>query len=153
MVTQGLEGAMHGLSGHEELVDPPVPRRPLPFSRAWLAAFVLAVIGIGWTAALDRFDDQAMAADVAALARVVGTIEAAPLEGGRLMVEQQLVELGLLVESPATNGDPQVEQAWSRVAAAAQRSQSVDASDVQAVRLMAADLRAALNDLEALLSR
>lgn len=143
---------MHGLSGHEELVDPPVARRPLPFSRAWLAAFVLAVIAIGWTAALDRFDDQAVAADVASLAKVVGTLEVAPPEGSRLLVEQQFVELGLLVDSPATNGDPQVEQAWSRVAATAQRSRSVDASDTQAVRAMTADLRAALNDLEGLVS-
>lgn len=143
---------MHGLSGYEELVDPPVARRPLPFSRAWLAAFVLAVIAIGWTAALDRFDDQATAADVAALAKVVGALEVAPAEGGRLFVEQQLVELGLLVESPATNGDPLVEQAWSQVAAAVQRAQSVDASDAEAVRLMAADLRAALNDLEEVVS-
>lgn len=139
---------MHGLSGYEELVDPPVTRRPLPFSRAWLAAFVLAVIGVGWVAAIDRFDAQAVVADAAELERLVTAFEAVdPAEDPRT-VSALLGELERLLEAPASNDDPRIERAWQQVAEASLRAQAIDPSDSGRMLRVVADLRTALDQLE-----
>jgi hypothetical protein len=144
---------MHGLSGYEGLVDPPVRRRPLPFSRAWLAAFVLAVIAIGWVAVVDRLDAQALVAEVAALERVVETLESVTAAEQSHLVSRQLLELEAIVDTPRTRGDARVERAWQRVAGVSRQSRGLDPSDPQQVRLIVADLRLAHEELDELTIR
>lgn len=142
---------MDGISGEELLVDPPVARRPLPFSRAWLAAFVLALIGIGWAGAVERFDDREVEADLDDLVDVVSELEAIDPTAEAHLVTRQFLRLETLVESPATNGDDRVERLWRRVGAISRRAFTIDASDPQAVRLIVADLQAAAAELAELI--
>jgi hypothetical protein len=144
---------VHGLSGYEELVDPPVTRRPLPFSRAWLAAFVLAVIGVGWVAAVDRFDTQAVLSDAAELERLVTALEAVDPAEDPPGVAALLVELDRLLEAPASNDDPRIERVWQQVSEASLRAQAIDPSDAGRMLRVVADLRTALGQLERLTER
>ncbi len=144
---------MTGLSGYEELVDPPVMRRPLPFSRAWLAAFVLAVIAVGWVAAVDRFDAQAVLADMAELERVVSALEAVDPAQDPRAVTALLMELERVLEAPATNDDPRIQRVWQQVAEARLRAEGIEPSDAGRMLRVVADLRTALDQLERLTER
>ena len=144
---------MPGLSGYEDLVDPPVMRRPLPFSRAWLAAFVLAVIAVGWVAAVDRFDAQAVLSDMAEFGQVVTQLEAVdPAEDPR-RVSALLVELERLLEAPASNDDPLIGQVWQQVYEASLRAQAIDPSDAGRMLRVVTDLRVAADQLQQLTAR
>jgi hypothetical protein len=142
-----------GLSGYEELVDPPVMRRPLPFSRAWLAAFVLAVIAVGWVAAVDRFDAQAVLSDIAELRLVVTALEAVDPADDPRRVSALLVELDRLLEAPASNDDPRIEGVWQQVSEASLRAQAIEPSDAGRMARVVSDLRTALDQLEQLTER
>jgi hypothetical protein len=144
---------MRGLTGYEELVDPPMARRPLPFSRAWLAAFVLAVVAVAWVASVSRFDAQVLEADVVTLQQVVSELEKVSSADQDHLVSRQLLQLRSLAEAPATNGDARVERVWRRVEEVTLRAEAIDPADPQAVRLIAADLRAAAVELEELTAR
>ncbi|MGF1666680.1 MAG: hypothetical protein ACFCVC_10465 [Acidimicrobiia bacterium] len=141
------------MSGHEDLVDPPVMRRPLPFSRAWLAAFVLAVIAVGWVAAVDRFDAQAVLSDGAELDRVVTQLEAVDPAEDHRRVSALLVELERLLEAPASNDDPLIGQVWQQVSEASLRAEAIDPSDAGRMLRVVTDLRAAADQLQQLTAR
>lgn len=141
---------MHGLSGYEELVDPPVARRPLPFSRAWVAAVVLAIIAVGWVAAVNRFDAQGIVSDVDSLAKMIDDFDELTAEEDSRIIAGNLEDVAALAAGARTGGDPRLTRAWDQVSSVTARARTVDLADPRAFGVITADLRAAFDELDAL---
>jgi hypothetical protein len=141
---------MHILSGHEDLVDPPVARRPLPFSRAWMAAFVLAVIAVGWVAAVNRFDAQGIVSDVDSLAKMIDDFDELTAGEDSRLIASDLEEVSALAAGARTGGDPRLARAWGQVSSVTEQARTADLADPRVFGVITADLRAAFDELDAL---
>lgn len=141
---------MHSLSGYEELVDPPVTRRPLPFSRAWMAAIVLAIIAVGWVAAVNRFDAQGIVSDVDSLAKMIDGFDELTAEEDSRILASDLEDVAALAAGARTGGDPRLARAWDRVSSVTVRARTADLADPHVVGAITADLRSAFDELDAL---
>lgn len=139
---------MRAMVGREEPVDPPVARRPLPFSRAWLAAFVLGVIAIGWTAVVVEFDGRAERSHVDRLRTVVDDMERAIAseEGYRLVKGAE--DLMAVTAARRDSGAEELDRLWNRVEILTARAQETPRSDVQSFTDIVARLRTASSELE-----
>lgn len=139
---------MRAMVGNEELVDPPVARRPLPFSRAWLAAFVLGIIAVGWTAVLIEFDIQSERAHVDRLDAAVSELAKAIATDEAYMVSRSLDDLATVTAGRAASGAEDVDRMWSRVDVITRRAQTLDVSDMTVMSEVLADLEAATQELD-----
>lgn len=139
---------MRAMVGREEPVDPPVLRRPLPFSRAWLAAFVLGVIAVGWTAIVVEFDGRAERAHVERLRAVVGDMERALVseEGYRLVRGTE--DLIAITAARPDSGAEELDRIWNRVEILTTRAEETPREDLQSFTDIVARLRTASSELE-----
>lgn len=139
---------MRAMVGTEELVDPPVATRPLPFSRAWFAAFVLAIIAIGWTAVLIDFDTRSERAHVDRLEAAVGGLEKAIDAGEGYMVSRSLDDLATVSAGRVDTGAEEIDRMWSRVDLLTKRAQEVAGDDAVTLSAVVDELRSVSSELD-----
>ena len=141
---------MQAMVGTEEPVDPAVARRPLPFSRAWMAAFLLAVIAIGWTAIVDQFDGLSERSHVARLDAVVAEMERALASDEPYRLVKGAEELTAVAAGRADSGAESLDRIWNRVEVLTAEARTIDRSDTVAYENIVRRLRAAATELDAL---
>lgn len=137
---------MDVLVGSEPTEKPAPPWAFFPVA-AWLAALMALMLVAGWMAATDHFDHLAVRADLARLQQVVTELDRAVQGGESYMFTEPIGELTTLVQSPATDGDPEVMTVWDRIASVVIDASTVDRSDPDAMRALVAELRRAQGDL------
>jgi hypothetical protein len=138
---------MQAMVGAEEPVDPAVARRPLPFSRVWVAAFVLGLLAIGWTAALVQFDQRAEQAHVLRLDRVVGDLEKAVGSNEAFRVTRSVESLRTVAAGRSDSGAEELDEVWRTVTRLTAQAASADPRDVTSVEPIVDALRAATDEL------
>ena len=139
---------MRVLVGIEEPVDPAVVRRPLPFSRAWLAAFVLGVIAVGWMAVLAEFDTRTERAHVDQLDAAVRELEKAVVGGEGYLISRSLEDLVTVTAGRKPTGAEDLDRMWVRIDLLTKRAQDLTSSDMEALSGVVDDLRAVSTELD-----
>ena len=144
---------MRAMVGTEEPVDPAVVRRPLPFSRVWMAAFVLAVIAVGWTAIVVEFDTLSARSHVQRLDEVVTGMESAlRAEEGYLLVKGA-EDLMIVTSARPASGAEALDTIWDRVEVLSTQAGNIDRTDLAGFAQVVQQLRAATDELAALVER
>ncbi len=143
---------MRAMVGTEEMVDPPVVTRPLPFSRAWFAAFVLALIAIGWTAVLIDFDTRSERAHVDRLAAAVGGLEKAIAEDEGYTISRRLDDLATVSAGRVDSGAEEIDRMWSRVDLLTKRAQDLAGDDLVTLAVVVDELKSVSSELDAMVT-
>jgi hypothetical protein len=141
---------MQAMVGREEPVDPSVARRPLPFSRAWMAAFLLAMIAVGWTAIVDQFDGLSERSHVARLDSVVTQMESALVADEEYRLAKGAEDLAAVTAGRPESGSESLDRIWNRVSLLAIDAQAIERGDMQAYESVVQRLRAATTELQTL---
>lgn len=141
---------MRSMVGTEEPVDPAVTRRPLPFSRVWMTAFVLAVIAIGWTAIVVEFDTLSERTHVQRLDAVVSNMERALRDEENFLLAKGVEDLSAVTAGRPATGAEEIDRIWSRVEVLTAQAKTIDRGDAAAFSDIVMRLRAATDELDVL---
>ncbi len=143
---------MRAMVGTEELVDPPVVTRPLPFSRAWFAAFVLAILAIGWTAVLIDFDTRSERAHVDRLEAAVVGLEKAISDDEGYMISRRLDDLATVSAGRVDSGAEEIDRMWGRVDLLTKRAQDLAGDDSVTLAVVVDELKSISSELDAMVT-
>lgn len=141
---------MRSMVGTEEPVDPAVTRRPLPFSRVWMTAFVLAVIAVGWTAIVVEFDTLSERTHVHRLDAVVSSMEQALRDDESYLLVKGVEDLSAVTAGRPASGAEEIDRIWGRVEVLMAQASTIERDNTAAFSDIVMRLRAATDELDVL---